>query len=536
MVKNFLKHAFSTKLTKWKVKQGIASNINSLECEGGQKYIFANYAILAFATFICFLAPGLIFGIFVDYSFRLDYITLLAFVPFSLILPLVVPRFAVYVILAMFATFELVQFGHLFYFGAPLSPFSISLIMLEMSEILESSTTTFPNSLIVPFCVLIPYVCLMVLYAKSARFGKIKGVVAFILVIFALSILPHKALFKTPRIANFMPNNNAMSLYNSLVSFSGYFFILLVQNGGGQNENMTTYKPYIIKDFSPDSKDSKQDSANFTQDSASSQDSTRDSKDSKNVVIILGESLNAKHLSLLGYARETTPRLEKLKNDDRFFYATTALSSSILTRNAMNMFFNVSYEHNNIFHITTEHSHLVKLAKQKGFKTFYLSNQTIAELPALSPKHLDTIITKEDNHAKSEEIGDMILLDLLDSKIDEFKSGKNLIIIHQRSSHSPYERNYRAYEKAGIYPISNVDMESYKLNSYDNSVIFNDFIIASIFEKFRNLDSKIPSFVFFVADHGEATGRDLKGNKNGIWGHAVLEESVVFVPFLSSVY
>ncbi|MGI7665348.1 hypothetical protein ACNGMS_07495 [Campylobacter jejuni] len=45
--------------------------------------------------------------------------------------------------------------------------------------------------------------------------------------IFALSILPYKAVYKTDRLANFSPKNDSISLYNTLRTFSGYFFLYL---------------------------------------------------------------------------------------------------------------------------------------------------------------------------------------------------------------------------------------------------------------------------------------------------------------------
>lgn len=458
---------------------------------------------------MCFLAPGFLYSLFsLTYTFSLDYVFLVAFVPFCLILPIVRPRFVVYIILVCFMIMELVQFSHIFYFGVPLNSFAISLILPEIGEILDSSSSVFPQALFHIFAVIIPYALLIFLLARFKSFGKIKGFIALGLMIAMLGILPYKALFKTPRIANFMPKDNAVSLLNSLYAFSGYAFILLSKD----ELALKTYKPYKLEQFDKN-------------------------LPNQNIVLILGESLSARHLSLLGYERKTTPLLEKMALENSNFYATTAISSSVLTRISMNMFFNITYEYDNVFHITNSPTHLVRLAKLAGFSTFYLSNQTNAESSALLPSHLDISITKEDNLAKSTKLGDLILLDLLDSHIDRFKNGKNFIIIHLRSVHSPYESNYRAYKQADIYPTSNVPSHQYKTNSYDNAVIFNDFIISSIFEKFKGISSKNqPSFVFFTPDHGEATGISESNQQNDIWGHAILDKSVVFIPFLAAAY
>lgn len=467
-----------------------------------------NYIFLFLSTlFLAFLAPDVIFMLLRDnYTFRLDYIFFAVCVPFALILPLIKPRFFTYLIFVIFIILDLVSFAHIFYFGLPLNPFAISLIWAERTEIIESALPTFPSSLSVIFSVLIPYILLFVIYAKSRTFGNIKGVIALFLSIVALGILPYKATFKTPKISNFMPKESGISLYNSLIVFSGYFFILLPKD----ELNLKKYEPYKV--------------------------SQTDDNEPKNIVLILGESINATHMSLLGYKRQTTPLLEKLQKNDEYFYASPAISSSVLTRISMNMFFNITYEPDNIFHIASKETHLIKLAKKAGFKTFYISNQTISEMDALSPNDLDFATTKENHFIRSAKLGDMVLLELLDEKMNEFKSGKNLIIIHERSSHSPYESTYKAYEKAAVYPLQNVSNDEYRINSYDNSMIFNDYIIASIFEKFKNSSFEIPSYVFFLPDHGEAMGESLNGEKNGIFGHATLEKEVAIIPFISSFY
>lgn len=402
----------------------------------------------------------------------------------------------------------------MFWFGTPLSIFSLSLLGGEISEVIESAISTFPSSLYHICVICLCYGGLMYLYVRIKPNYKLRfytyggGYLALALMIVLLSILPYKALYKTPRLNNFMPRNDSISLMNSLKVFSAYFFIYLRQD----NMKITTYPPYNVEKFSVTP---------------------------RNVVLVLGESVNANHIALLGYERNTTPLLLELMQEDSNFVAKKAISSSVLTRVSLPMLFNVAYEYNNILHITNEQTHLFKLAKEAGFKTYYISDQSDAEATAMAPNYIDVLRTKESYPFRAGEVGDMILLEELDKHLDSIisdnkKGISNFIVLHQRNPHSPYEYGYRGYKEASIFPINNVSKEEGRINSYDNAMIFNDYIISSIFKKFRTI-KQVPNYVIFVPDHGEAMG-EIGANGVREWGHAFLSSNVANIPFFASLY
>lgn len=370
----------------------------------------------------------------------------------------------------------------------------------EVKEIFESASVMInKGGILVLLMVFIPYFTLIILYIKIKR--KTTYIASF-LIILILLILPYKAIFKTPRLGNFMPRNDSVSLLNSLRTFTAYFCLYLPKN----NKNIKEYKEYEIiysKNDNP-----------------------------KNIVLILGESVNANHIGLLGYHRNTTPKLQDLASNDKNFIAKKGFSSSVLTKVSLPMFMNIAYNHDNIKHILNENTHLFKLAKKAGFKTFYISNQTEAEASAMAPNYIDIIFTKENYLLESEKIGDMVLLKKFNDLQDEFKNGKNFIIIHQRNAHSPYEKGYRGYNQAQEFDIN--DIKNYKINSYDNAMIFNDYLISNIFKFFKDR-VKIPSFIIFTPDHGEAMG-ELGKNNNQEYGHAFLSENVANIPIFASIY
>lgn len=463
---------------------------------GGGLY---RYLLLVCATFLAFIATSFVFSLVNDfYQFRLSFQFLAAFVPASLIFPLVRPRILSLVLFVLFCLMELVQFSHLFYFKTPLNVYALHTMWSEWGEIFLAAKELLPWGLLHIFVLLCVYGTLIFLYIKIPLK---KSYFATILLVILLSILPYKALFKSPTLKNFVPRNDAVSLLNSFKVFTSYFFIFLKQ----KDKQIPSYLPYELEFNKPKP---------------------------RNIVLILGESVNANHIGLLGYARNTTPKLEKLALNDENFIAKKGLSASVFTNISLPMFMNISYNHNDIKHILEEKTHLFKLAKEAGFKTYYISNQEESLLTFMCSNFIDFVNTKESYPLESHKIGDLVLLQKLDELALNFEEGSNFIVFHQRSSHTPYKDQYKAYKEAFKFPKSS-NLNEDRINAYDNAMIFNDHIIASIFEKFKTM--KTPSYVLFVPDHGEAMG-ELGENNKSEFHHGFLSKNVANIAIFASAY
>ena len=188
---------------------------------------FVLWGIMSALCFGVFLAPSAFFALInPQYYFRLDIIFLCVFIPASIALPVMKPRFLSVVILVLFVIMEFFQFGHLFWFGTPLSVFSLALFSSEVGEVMESAKMALPQGLypiIAIVCAYGLFIYLLLRFDKKLP----KSFIASCVVLILLSILPYKAIFKTRNINNFMPRNDSVSIYNDLVVFSAYFCIYL---------------------------------------------------------------------------------------------------------------------------------------------------------------------------------------------------------------------------------------------------------------------------------------------------------------------
>ena len=455
------------------------------------------FLIFSVLSFLCLIAPSFLYSIcYSNYNFRIDFIFGLVFI-FAMFMAGAKTNLNL-LVLSIFTIIELIQFSHIFYFGTPITPFEIEMIWKEKGEILESGLDTFPFFLVPLFSVLIPYIFLFFMYLKRR---KSKGSVIFsILVIMMLSILPKKALTGGRQVINnLMPRNDSVSIYNSLTSFSGFFFnrVLL---GYGKNTQIKEYKPYEVKKVSP-------------------------VPENINVVVIMGESANPSRVHLLGYSRPTTPNLDRIAKSDKNFVYGLALSSSVLTTVSTMMFANILREPDNIKHLMTQPSHLFKLAKGNGFKTVYISAQDNAIARGFAPDFIDILHTKEYAPIDDAKKGDLVVLDKLKEFGSKFGS-KNFIILHQRNAHSPYDKGYRNIERFKKYvsPVT-ASFEEKKSNSYDNAMLFNDYFISEIIDYFRKNTDK-PTYIFWIPDHADLLGED------GLWGHSIVNINVAKIPFV----
>ena len=92
------------------------------------------------------------------------------------------------------------------------------------------------------------------------------------------------------------------------------------------------------------------------------------------VVVIMGESLNSTYMNIFGYKQNDTPLLDKLKKDTNFKYFH-AISGGVNTEVSVPTFFYIKREPDNIQLLKDNSTNILKLAKNNGYKTYWISTQ-----------------------------------------------------------------------------------------------------------------------------------------------------------------
>ena len=96
------------------------------------------------------------------------------------------------------------------------------------------------------------------------------------------------------------------------------------------------------------------------------------------IVLVIGESMNREDMSLYGYSRKTTPRLEEIdKNERNFLKAKIAYSTRFSTVAAFNTMLEFDPAP------LPEHGHVLAFFKKAGFHIVWISNQEDTAIHAI---------------------------------------------------------------------------------------------------------------------------------------------------------
>lgn len=446
--------------------------------------------LLALWAFV--ILPDVIYGLFnhnylAGYDFKSIAITLvlMVFMLFSR-----TPKLNNVIIFAL-ALMQATQLMYFAYFGGFYSAFDMVLMMGEMHDALIGFADGLKFMLPAFFLSMTFY---GLAYFTYNKYNKTSMTISYSWVLLLLVLtLPFLQSLRSEASQKFQPNIAHSAIKNGLYSAS-FFAAREIKVLIGIRKAMPSYQPYEV---------------------------TKTKPVDANIVVLMGESLSYFNMGLFGYERDTTPDLLKYKNDPNFFYIP-AISSAVSTRVSLSLFFNTIYEPNNTAKISNMDTALYKLAKNQGYATHYITTQKNAGglTYAFSLGDIDT--WKENKHLMNYdgEYDDRLLLELKAMDLDYDKP--QFITLHMRSTHAPYVDNYPKSQE--VFPVERMPLQEYMLNSYDNSVLYTQKIIADIYDFFK--DSNKPTYIFFTPDHGELTGQD------GRIGHNAVDLDMARVPFL----
>ncbi len=218
-------------------------------------------------------------------------------------------------------------------------------------------------------------------------------------------------------------------------------------------------------------------------------------------VIVIGESAGRRHFQLYGYNRNTNPLLSK-RND---IYAFSKIESPhAQTLLSLQKVLSFAYGDNKELMFTK--GSIINYLKDAGFKTFWISNQEPggrhASYQSVIAEESDYKIFNKDisQEKKTDILYDLDLMDYFQKALAD-TAEKKVILLHLRGSHATYDKNY---PKEFDILKGNSSYKEYSVNSYDNSIIYNDFVINSFIEELKKQNQI--SYLLYFSDHGEDAG------------------------------
>lgn len=256
--------------------------------------------------------------------------------------------------------------------------------------------------------------------------------------------------------------------------------------------------------------------------------------DSLTFVLVIGESASKYHQGLYGYARNTNPLLETIKNELYIFDSVIAPHSH--TNPAMEKILTFA-NHENMEYLYTKRT-IIEYYKDAGFKTFWLSNQQFANFFTTIPTAIGKLanwyyFTFSDNSDDPEkEYYDELLFKPFEIALDD-KANKKFIVLHLMGSHSPKAKRYpKQFEK--FIDWNGIERKSFHtewrkdlINSHDNSVLYTDYVLFNFIKKLK--ERNLYSVLLYFSDHGE----ELYDYRD-FWGHAEGNASIysMDIPFI----
>jgi lipid A ethanolaminephosphotransferase len=232
---------------------------------------------------------------------------------------------------------------------------------------------------------------------------------------------------------------------------------------------------------------------------------TRDRKSL--TVLVVGESARAENFGILGYDRDTTPKLNKEAGliaftDVHSCGTETAVSVPCMFSNMGRKDYSASKAKNE--------EGLLDVLKHAGLDVIWRDNQSGCKGTCDRVTLEDVSKLKDPVLCANSECRDEILLQGLQHFIDNLDKD-TVLVLHQMGSHGPeyFKRYPKEYERftpvCESNALNNCSRESI-VNGYDNTLVYTDHVLSTLIDLLRSNQDKVDTAMLYLSDHGESLG------------------------------
>ena len=227
-----------------------------------------------------------------------------------------------------------------------------------------------------------------------------------------------------------------------------------------------------------------------------------------NIVLVIGESYNKHHSQLYGYDKPTTPRQLALAAEGNLVPFSDVVAPWNLT--------SFVFKHMLSLHAVGDTGEwcdaplFPEVFRKAGYRVTFITNQ-------FQSKAKEAVYDFSGGFFLNDPVYSKRLFDVRNSRLHRFDDGvlkeydalskdsaaHNLIILHLMGSHVDYRARYpqsQRYFNAAMYNRPELtDKQKRILSDYDNSLRYNDSIVAAVTQRFIDKDA----VVIYMPDHGE---------------------------------
>ncbi|MBI5256048.1 MAG: phosphoethanolamine--lipid A transferase [Burkholderiales bacterium] len=230
------------------------------------------------------------------------------------------------------------------------------------------------------------------------------------------------------------------------------------------------------------------------------------------LVLVLGETARADHLTLNGYTRPTTPELAALgvASQRNAWACGTSTAASVPC-----MFSHLGREA--FASRKSDHETLVDVLQRAGLAVLWLDNQAGCKGVCDRVPNVNTSGLKHPTLCPDGECHDLIVLEGLDERIAALPAERRargvVLVVHQMGSHGPayHKRSPQGFKRflpecrsASLQDCSRDEV----VNAYDNTIAYTDHVLARMIGWLTQRAERHDSALLYVSDHGESLGEN----------------------------
>jgi lipid A ethanolaminephosphotransferase len=233
----------------------------------------------------------------------------------------------------------------------------------------------------------------------------------------------------------------------------------------------------------------------------------RQSSGRRLVIVVVGEAARWDHLSLNGYARETTPLLKQEQIINLPNMSSCGTETAVSVPCMFSMFGRTDYTKDKARH--TEN--VLDVLQRAGVSVLWRDNNSGSKGVADRVPYQDFRSSTVNPVCQDGECRDVGMLAGLEDYIARHPSGDILIVLHQMGNHGPayYKRYPQEFEAFTPVCRSNqLDQCSQAsiINGYDNALLYTDYFLAQVIGFLKQRDDTFQTALLYLSDHGESLG------------------------------
>lgn len=230
------------------------------------------------------------------------------------------------------------------------------------------------------------------------------------------------------------------------------------------------------------------------------------------IVLVVGETARAANFGLGGYARDTTPRLQQLRQQGDMVYFSQVSSCGTNTQTSVPCMFS-PLGRKGYLDADAPYENLLDILQRAGLAVLWMDNQSGCKGVCDRVPTQETRALKNPTLCPDGQCQDEIMLrqlpEALASLPAEQRARATVVVMHQMGSHGPayYKRSPPQLKAFGpectSHALQECSMEHIQ-NAYDNSLRATDHFLAETVQWLQA--QKRPTALVYLSDHGESLG------------------------------